>query len=588
MSLSFARILAIALIAGVPLAASAQVQGQWTSTGPLQTARELQAQVRLANGEALAIGGIDAAGNVLASAETFNPATKSWSFTGSMASARYYAPAVVLANGKVLVTGGLDNGGVVLGTAEIYDRSTGTWSPAGTLSPARYAHTATLLANGDVLVTGGCTASACATVTGASAIYHPASNTWSTTGSLGTPRYRHTAVRLASGRILVAGGIAGTVTATSELYDPASGSWAAAASMNAARYQHTTTLLPDGLVLVTGGVVSKYPLKSAEIYDPAANAWTLTGQLTNARYGHTATLLGDGTVVIAGGIGQAISCGRGCIGYIPTARSELFTEATGTFAATSNLTRAQAYHAATLVGDGQALAAGGEGFNATCCVVLADAGSYAPLTMAFSPSSLKFGVLQIGLQSPPRTVTVSNVSTHAATIASIASSGDFAQANDCPASLAAGQSCTIRVRFHPAQGGTRKGTITLRDNDPGSPSQAIPLSGVGAAQALSFQPASLDFGGVTVGQSATKSATLINDGAAPVAISGISVSSGGTTYVQTNNCPATLAVQQTCAVQVTFTPPDVFTYATTVTVSNSTGSPAALNATGQGVDGGGG
>jgi hypothetical protein len=266
----------------------------------------------------------------------------------------------------------------------------------------------------------------------------------------------------------------------------------------------------------------------------------------------------------------------------------VFTEATGTFTATKDLTQAQAYHATTLVGAGQALAAGGEGYNATCCVVIAGAGSYTPLTMDFSPSSLNFGVLQIGLESQAQTITVSNVSEHAAKISSIASSGDYSQLNDCPASLAAGQSCAVTVKFQPTAGGTRNGSITLKDNDPGSPHQTISVTGIGEALALSFQPSSLNFGGIAVGNVSTQSATLINDGAAPVAISSISVTPGGKTYVQTNDCPATLAVGQTCTVQVTFKPPDVSSYTGNVSVRNGAGSPATLTVHGQGLDGNGG
>jgi hypothetical protein len=205
--------------------------------------------------------------------------------------------------------------------------------------------------------------------------------------------------------------------------------------------------------------------------------------------------------------------------------------------------------------------------------------------MDFSPSSLNFGVLQIGLKSPAQTVTVNNVSAHAATIASIASSGNYAQVNDCPASLPAGQSCAITVNFQPTAGGTRHGAITLKDNDAGSPTQTISLTGIGEALALSFQPASLNFGGVAVGGSSTQSATLINDGAAPVAVSGISVSSPGT-YTQTNDCPTSLAVQQTCTVHVTFSPPDVFTYNASASAANGAGNPATLSLSGQGLDGG--
>ena len=60
-------------------------------------------------------------------------------------------------------------------------------------------------------------------------------------------------------------------------------------------------------------------------------------------------------------------------------------------------------------------------------------------------------------------------------------------------------------------------------------------------------------------------------GSAPVTLTGFSVSPADGTFTQTNNCPATLAIQQSCAVQIVFTPPDVFTYSATVSVANGAG-----------------
>jgi N-acetylneuraminic acid mutarotase len=183
-------------------AAFAQVQGQWTSAGTMQSPREANAQVVLSNGSVLTIGGIDNAGAVLASAEIYSPATNSWGSTRGIAAARQLFDAVVLTNGNVLVIGGLGTAGAVLRSAELYNSATRTWSSAGSLSVARFDHSATLLKTGRILVTGGCTVSDCSVATGVSELYDPATSAWSTTGTLKTARHNHNAVRLNDGRCL--------------------------------------------------------------------------------------------------------------------------------------------------------------------------------------------------------------------------------------------------------------------------------------------------------------------------------------------------------------------------------------------------
>ena len=55
---------------------------------------------------------------------------------------------------------------------------------------------------------------------------------WITTGTMGTPRNGHTAVRLLDGRVLVLGGSSdGSGVTSAQLYDPFSGTWTATASM---------------------------------------------------------------------------------------------------------------------------------------------------------------------------------------------------------------------------------------------------------------------------------------------------------------------------------------------------------------------
>jgi hypothetical protein len=384
--------------------------------------------------------------------------------------------------------------------------------------------------------------------------------------------------------VLAIGGSPGLTSC--ELYDPTKGTWTNAASTNAGRYLNTTALLPDGKVLVTGGANGKYPVSSAELYDPTANTWTFTGNMTIGRYAHTATLLTDGTVLVPGGVGQSISCGKACTGYIPTSKVDIYSEANGTFTPAPGLSQPQAYQSTTLLKTGGALQDGGIGTTNICCVVLNTAKIFTPLTLTFSASSLNFGLLQIGQTSPPQTVTVTNVSNHSVKFSSIATSGEFSQSHTCPTTLASGQNCTITVTFTPTVAGTQNSAVTLKDNCPGSPKQTISLTGTGETLALGFTPGSLNLGSVAVGSSITQSATLTNDGAAPVNITGYSISPADGTFTQTNNCPATLNVQQSCTFQVTFTPPDVFTYNATLSVTNSAGAAATLPLTGTGLDGG--
>lgn len=55
---------------------------------------------------------------------------------------------------------------------------------------------------------------------------------------------------------------------TAELYDPTSGTWTATASIAAGRIGHTAVLVADGRVLVAGGSISTGLLASAAPYDP--------------------------------------------------------------------------------------------------------------------------------------------------------------------------------------------------------------------------------------------------------------------------------------------------------------------------------
>jgi len=73
---------------------------------------------------------------------------------------------------------------------------------------------------------------------------------------------------------------------------------------------------------------------------------------------------------------------------------------------------------------------------------------------------------------------VTNAGEVTATITGMAVSGDFAQTTDCGASLAAHDTCRIRLSFRPTATGKLAGNLTLRDDAANSP-QVVYLSGKG-------------------------------------------------------------------------------------------------------------
>jgi len=110
--------------------------------------------------------------------------------------------------------------------------------------------------------------------------------------------------------------------------------------------------------------------------------------------------------------------------------------------------------------------------------VVALSGTGTGPTAVLSASSLTFGNQLLGTTSSAQMVTVSNLGDSPLIFASIAASGDFAQANTCSGGVPVGSSCTVNVTFTPSATGLSAGALTFVDNAPGTP-QSVNLSGTG-------------------------------------------------------------------------------------------------------------
>jgi uncharacterized protein (TIGR03437 family) len=354
-----------------------QTTPTWTRTGNLNLERTYHGVTLLPNGQVLLTGGS-------LNAELYNPATRAWTLTRDLNVPRISFTTTLLPNGKVLVAGGRS---VLtfefLRSAELYDPAANLWTLTGNLNTARSVLAATLLPNGKVLVAGGENGSGRLT---SAELYDPATGVWTVTGSLNTARGGvHHATLLSNGQVLVSGRDSGS---GAELYDPGTGVWTRTGDLNTGRIADTATLLPNGKVLVAGGTRSGVnftePLNTAELYDPATGTWTMTSNLNAPRYGHTATLLPNGKVLVTGG-----ATNLNPNNFVNTA--ELYDPATGTWTPTTNLNVARGTHLATLLLNGQVLAATSALSPALTTAELYDSGT--PPLANVSAASFALGTL---------------------------------------------------------------------------------------------------------------------------------------------------------------------------------------------------
>ena len=208
-------------------------------------------------------------------------------------------------------------------------------------------------------------------------------------------------------------------------------------------------------------------------------------------------------------------------------------------------------------------------------------------TAKLVPTPLGFGTLAVGLTSPVKKVTLTNIGTTTLTISSIAvtgaEAGDFPEtATTCGSSLAAAASCTVSLTFKPTTTGARSANLTVTDNAAGSPQQ-VPLSGTGTTAELT--PTSLSFGKVTVGTtSSVMTATLKNVGTTAITITSITLAGlDPGDFAQTNTCGSSLAASASCTISVTFKPTATGARSALLKVTDSAaGSPQTVTLSGTG------
>jgi hypothetical protein len=279
----------------------------------------------------------------------------------------------------------------------------GSWTLAAPLLEPRGGHSMTVLPDGRLLVAGGFRDMAVdeqSTALDGAELYDPATDTWSPTGRMGTPRFFHVAVLLLDGRVLVAGGCRGWTRSwnpseeyydhfcrqlsSAETWDPATGSWTPTGAMQSTR-KGSGVLLPDGRVLVagseTGSTAESFtPGGGSELYDPATGTWETTGAMGAARSSPGMVLLPSGSVLAVGGV-----LGLNTV----NARAELYDPASGSWRFTGQFPYPIRDQTMTLLPTGEVLAASGRenSCTPTCVQPRSEAQLYDPASETWRPTS---------------------------------------------------------------------------------------------------------------------------------------------------------------------------------------------------------
>jgi len=207
------------------------------------------------------------------------------------------------------------------------------------------------------------------------------------------------------------------------------------------------------------------------------------------------------------------------------------------------------------------------GPNGTERLPLSGVGTAANLTV--SPVAVDFGSVASG-DTAVRNVTVTNdgtgpvaVDSAALTAGNVSQFGVDSEAATGP--LRSGESRQFQVRFEPFRNGPAGATFTLGTNDSSVRGFQVRLSGTGTGPDIEITPGSLNFGEVTVEETATENLTISNVGSAPLRVSGAAFSSAAArAYEFRGETPLVVAPGASREVTVAFAPPEEQTYSGTL------------------------
>jgi N-acetylneuraminic acid mutarotase len=262
---------------------STEVSTSWATRAPLLSARRGFA-VGATGALIYTIGGINSAGTVLKTVQTYSAANNSWTTKASLPAARQTGDGAVTINGIIYLPGGHDATNALTKTLYAYNTSTNVWSTKAAM-PAFSSCGGSAVISGKIYVYSGCTKSSTGSQIAATALhrYDPVTNTWTTLHAAPVSHFQPVVGAIA-GKLYVIGGNNSSSVAFGrvDMYDPATNAWTSKAAMPTARVGAAGSTI-NGKFQVIGGRNGTTYLNTVEAFDPAANSWVTRPSMPTAR-----------------------------------------------------------------------------------------------------------------------------------------------------------------------------------------------------------------------------------------------------------------------------------------------------------------
>jgi archaellum component FlaF (FlaF/FlaG flagellin family) len=203
--------------------------------------------------------------------------------------------------------------------------------------------------------------------------------------------------------------------------------------------------------------------------------------------------------------------------------------------------------------------------------------------LSSSTTTLSFGDVAVG-NITTQALTFTNTGTAVVNVSQATMTGTaFTVTGGNPSgAIQVGQSVTTQIQFAPTVSGATSGTITVVSDASNSP-LAISFTGTGAQAGLSVSPATLNFGNMTVSQSASQTVKLTNTGNSNVVINMANVT-GSAFGIAGLALPTTLQAGQSLSFSAQFSPTAAGAAVGSISFTdNAPNSPQTLTLSGNGV-----